>query len=90
MKVTLDARRILHLIALIGLSSVGAWFLVRFHEWTPLTAFGCSCTLFTQISNRLLQKVKTATNTSRDEETEKSNKKMVGGNPKKKKTPRHE
>ena len=30
MKVTLDASRILHFVALIGLSFTGAWFLVTF------------------------------------------------------------
>jgi hypothetical protein len=55
MKVTLDASRILHLVALIGLSFIGAWFLVTFLDWTPMTAFGCTCTLVTQLSNLLLQ-----------------------------------
>jgi len=55
MKVTLDASRILHLVILICLSFTGAWFLVTYFEWTPMTAFGFACTLVTQLSNLLLQ-----------------------------------
>lgn len=84
MKVTLDAPRILHLIALIGLSSAGAWALVQCLEWTPLAAFGCSCTLVTQLSNLLTQTVGMGTVGAKDCLDENKKKMVKGGNPKKK------
>ncbi len=54
MKVTIDASRILHLFLLITLSAAGAIMLVSYLEWTPLAAFGLSCTVVTQVSNLFL------------------------------------
>jgi len=54
MKVTLDATRIAHLLALIASSLVGAYLLVTLLEWTPMAAFGMACTLSTQLSNIVL------------------------------------
>lgn len=53
MKVTIDTVRILHLLALILLSTAGATLLVSYWDWTPLAAFGFACTIVTQVSNAL-------------------------------------
>jgi len=90
MKVTLDAYRFVHLVALIGMSSIGAWVFITFFQWTPLVAFGTACTVVTQLSNLVLT-VASASGTSSDtvpvdEKIKKSKNKSLGGNPKKKKT----
>ena len=53
MKVTVDATRILHLIALIALSILASRILIVQWDWTPLSAFGCASTMVVQLSKAL-------------------------------------
>ena len=55
MQVTLDAQRILHLMALLLSSYIIAKLLqVRF-EWTPLSAWGFGISISCQVSNAILK-----------------------------------
>ena len=55
MQVTLDAQRILHLMALLLSSYIIAKLLqVRF-EWTPLSAWGLGISISCQVSNAILK-----------------------------------
>eukprot|EP00980_Cylindrotheca_fusiformis_P013654 scaffold3515_cov126-Cylindrotheca_fusiformis.AAC.3 len=55
MKVSLDATRLFHLLALIAFTIGGGQLLIHFFEWNGLTAYGTSCTLVCQISNVLMK-----------------------------------
>jgi hypothetical protein len=54
MKVNFDVSRIGHLVLLIGLSWGGSSLLVRYLEWTHLSAFAFCCTMMCQLSNVVL------------------------------------
>ena len=51
MQITIDRHRIVHLCVLVGVTVLGGQWLIRQWEWPPLSAYGCSCTLVTQLSN---------------------------------------
>lgn len=54
MKVNFDATRIAHLLALLFFTYLGGRLLVSYLEWTPLSAYGLSCTVSVQINNAIL------------------------------------
>ena len=53
MQVTIDRHRIIHLCVLVGMTVLGGQWLIRQWEWPPLSAYGCSCTLVTQLSHAI-------------------------------------
>lgn len=54
MRINIDGNRILHLLLLIFVSSVGAYVLIDQYEWSALHAFGLTVTIVVQISNSIL------------------------------------
>lgn len=54
MKVTLDGKRILHLISLISSSYLIAKLLQIKFEWTPLSAWGVGISISCQVSNAIM------------------------------------
>ncbi len=55
MQVTLDAHRILHLLALLLSSFLIAKLLQVKFEWTPLSAWGVGISISCQVSNAILK-----------------------------------
>ena len=55
MRVTVDYKRILHLIVLILLTYIFGQILVQRYDWAPLSAYGLTCSLVCQISNVILK-----------------------------------
>ena len=55
MQVTLDAQRILHLMALLLSSYIIAKLLQIRFEWTPLSAWGLGISISCQVSNAILK-----------------------------------
>ncbi|KAL7499539.1 hypothetical protein ACHAWT_009075 [Skeletonema menzelii] len=55
MQVTLDAQRILHLIALLLSSFIIAKLLQVKLEWSPLSAWGLGISISCQVSNAILK-----------------------------------
>ena len=55
MKVTFDSIRILHLILLIALTIAFGQILIQRWEWTPLAAYGLTCSIVCQINNVFLK-----------------------------------
>ncbi len=54
MKVTLDSKRVLHLISLILSSYLIAKLLQIKFEWTPLSAWGVGISITCQVSNAIM------------------------------------
>lgn len=93
MKVSVDASRFLHLLALIALTVGGGQLLIRAFEWNGLTAYGTACTLVCQISNVLMKLwsgdlddiiKNSSSEESTKKESNKERKNGKAGNPKKK------
>ena len=55
MKVTLDLKRLLHLLLLIVLTLTFGQILIQRYEWKPLSAYGLTCSIVCQISNVILK-----------------------------------
>ena len=85
MKVTIDRHRIIHLCVLVGMTVLGGQWLIRQWEWPPLSAYGCSCTLVTQLSHAI--GIVWRTQQTQDDEGHHATaaKQQHRGNPKKKK-----
>ena len=62
MKVTLDAKRISHLLALLLASFLIAKLLQVKFEWTPLSAWGLGISISCQVSNAILKLMDPASN----------------------------
>jgi hypothetical protein len=70
MKINTSLDRWLHLFVLFAFTGIGGFVLIHYLEWTPLTAFGVSCTVTCQV-NSLLR------NLSDDDETNAINNKSI-------------
>mmetsp|Transcript_752 Transcript_752/g.1012 ORF Transcript_752/g.1012 Transcript_752/m.1012 type:complete len:100 (-) Transcript_752:81-380(-) len=98
MQVTLDAQRILHLLALLLSSFLIAKLLQLKLEWKPLSAWGLGISISCQVSNAIMKIVdpESTMNNSADDkekkwqqerqrELEKRKERRIGGNTEKKK-----
>jgi hypothetical protein len=55
MKVTIDFKRVLHLVILIVLTLTFGRLLTENYEWKPLAAYGLVCSLVCQLSNVIMK-----------------------------------
>jgi len=55
MLVTIEPKRVLHLIILIVLTVTFGKLLTERYEWKPLSAYGLACSLVCQISNVIMK-----------------------------------
>lgn len=55
MKVSIDLKKVLHLILLIVFTITFGQLLIQHYEWKPLSAYGLTCSLVCQISNAILK-----------------------------------
>lgn len=55
MKVTIDFKRILHLLLLIVLTLTFGGLLIQRYDWKPLSAYGLACSVVCQINNIILK-----------------------------------
>lgn len=55
MKVTIDIKRVLHLLLLILLTLTFGGLLIQRYDWKPLSAYGLACSIVCQINNVILK-----------------------------------
>jgi hypothetical protein len=91
MKFSFDTTRLLHLLLLLALTIAGGQLLTRQFGWSGLSAYATACTLFCQINSVLMKlwsgEISAVINQqAKDGEVVSFSKerKMGGGNPKKK------